>query len=322
MRTAAIHAIGHNVEGFSSVEDIIQEKGMGWTASKRPLSFMGMDGQAIQISDKVAVVRDDNDFVLNVTSPDYNILQNPEAFAWMDALAGEGGRFVHAGEFRGGRKIFIQAQIGPDWLLGGHPNEGHSTFLTAYNSHDGSAGEFFFTNFRISCYNSLRYASKEANAREGVFKVHHRKGMHGKLSEVARVLGASEEQRKEYEAKCVLLMQQQVSDSFVEDFLAEIIPAEVKIVDGEKTIATRAENRRKEIEELFRNGIGNNGKTAYDLLQGVTEWVDHFQSGRVTQKRLNAENAQTDIEAEQRFERTQFGVGAKLKAQAFELLTA
>jgi hypothetical protein len=108
----------------------------------------------------------------------------------------------------------------------------------------------------------------------------------------------------------------------VEDFLAEIIPAEEKLIDGEKTIATRADNRRKEIMALFRHGAGNSGKSAYDLLQGVTEWVDHVQTGRVTQNRLNNESSSVDIKAEQRFERTQFGVGAKLKARAFELLTA
>ncbi len=319
---AAIHAVGHNVSGFTSVEQIMSEKGLGWTASKRPLSFMGMDGQMVQIQDKVGIVRDDNDFLLNITSPDYMILQNPEALNWMDALIGEGGKFVHAGQFRGGKKVFIQAQVGADWLLAGHPNEKHSTYLTCYNGHDGTASEYFFSLYRISCMNSLRYARQEAAARDGVFKVHHRKGLHAKMDQVAKVLGASQEVQREYESKCVKLMQQQVSETFVADFLAEIVPAEEKIVDGEKTIATRAENRRKEIEALFRNGIGNHGKTAYDLLQGVTEWVDNHQSGRVTQKRLNAEASTVDIEAEQRFERTQFGVGAKLKERAFQLLTA
>ena len=320
MRTAALFSIGQEVTGATATQ-CMEQADMNFTVSARPLSYMGNDGQQLSITEKVAIVRDDNDYVLGVMSDSYGIVQPQQCFDLADALISEGGNhYCHAGMTKGGKRIFLQAKIGSEWIAGGDPKENHQTYLTAMNSFDGSSGlEFYLGANRMFCLNQVNLIKRNAAAK---FKVYHRKGVMGRMQEAARILGLAKEAQEAYKHSIERMMEEEVSQSYVEGFLATIVPAEEKIVDGVKEIATRAENRRREIEGLFRNGTGTFGKTKYDLWNGVTEFVDHFQGGRVTQKRLNATDASTDIEGEQRFERAIFGAGARLKDHAYELLTA
>lgn len=320
MRTAALFSVGQEVNGVNAA-DCMEQAGLAFTVSSRPLSFMGNDGELISISDKVAIVRDDNDALMSVMGDGYGIVQPQQCFDLADALVSEGGNhYCHAGMTKGGRRIFLQAKIGGEWIAGGDPNENHQTYLTAMNSFDGSSGlEFYLGANRMFCLNQVNLIKRKAAAS---FKVYHRKGVMGRMQEAARILGLAQEAQEAYKHSIERMMEAEVSQSYVESFLATIVPAEEKIVDGVKEIATRAENRRREIEGLFRNGTGTFGKTKYDLWNGVTEYVDHFQGGRVTQKRLSSADASTDIEGEQRFERAIFGAGARLKEHAYELLTA
>jgi hypothetical protein len=61
------------------------------------------------------------------------------------------------------------------------------------------------------------------------------------------------------------------------------------------------------MSELFRTGNGNAGKNAFDLVNAVTDWVDHRKSYR-----------EDDQKAERRFiSSTLGGSGTAMKAAAF-----
>ena len=61
------------------------------------------------------------------------------------------------------------------------------------------------------------------------------------------------------------------------------------------------------MSELFRTGSGNAGKNAFDLVNAVTDWVDHKKSYR-----------EDDQKAERRFiSSTLGGSGTAMKAAAF-----
>jgi len=64
---------------------------------------------------------------------------------------------------------------------------------------------------------------------------------------------------------------------------------------------------------LFHRGTGNLGRTRWDALNGVTEYVDHSRSVRTVGGRNRAEV---------RMESALFGTGDTLKDKAFALLTA
>jgi hypothetical protein len=60
-----------------------------------------------------------------------------------------------------------------------------------------------------------------------------------------------------------------------------------KIIKGS---GKRSETVRNEIENLFRNGRGNKGKTAWDLFNGYTEYLNHSATYKQTEGKDREEN--------------------------------
>ncbi len=75
----------------------------------------------------------------------------------------------------------------------------------------------------------------------------------------------------------------------------------------------RTEKARVEIHDLYRRGLANRGRTKWDALNAVTEYVDHHRTYGKTQQGTREET---------RFASTLFGSGADIKARAVDLLTA
>ena len=96
VRTAPWHGLGVRVEEALTSQDALHYSGLDWTVRQEPLfteTFKSVPGY-------VANVRSDNDRILGIVSDSYKVVQNEEAFAFTDALIGEGVRYETAGAKR------------------------------------------------------------------------------------------------------------------------------------------------------------------------------------------------------------------------------
>ena len=71
-----------------------------------------------------------------------------------------------------------------------------------------------------------------------------------------------------------------------------------------EAISTRTRNQMDTVGDLFINGVGNRGLNNWDMLNAVTEFVDHKRSK----------------DADKRLDSAWFGGGAELKQKAWNLL--
>ena len=78
---------------------------------------------------------------------------------------------------------------------------------------------------------------------------------------------------------------------------------------GETKMSTRATNTVKELTSLHRNGIGNSGKSEFDLLNAYTELLTH---GSPTAK----------VSMGRRFVSSEYGNNADSKSEFYNLLTS
>lgn len=311
MRTAALFSVGRNVVGSQSAEECLEKSRLNFTVSKRPLSFMGLDGQNLPFSSKVGIVRDDTDELMGIASPSYGIMQYEQGFSCLNALIRGESRFVHAGSTRNGARAFVTAQIGGEWLVDGREEERHVTYLTAKMSHD-SSGEFeiFLTFLRQICTNGMK-----GMVRGRGFSARHSKNILEKTADVAKVLCLVEESQSFYQEQMMSLMREQVTSEYIEQFVQTLMPS------SEPKVSTRLQNNREALKGLILRGTGTYGRTKHDILHGVTEYVDHVMGGRVTKNR-KGDSTEEEILDEQRWERTVDGVGESLKARTLELLEA
>jgi hypothetical protein len=99
----------------------------------------------------------------------------------------------------------------------------------------------------------------------------------------------------------------QMDGGEMEAFAIRLFPA-----TDENDVSTRIQTTRESVIEGFANGLGNVGRTRWDAMNAVTEYLDWQSSFRETEYSRE----------ENRFESLTTGNASKVRARALELLTA
>jgi len=147
VRQAPWHGLGINVEEALNSEDALETAGLNWRVNQT--AIFTPDGQMIE--NYKANVRGSDNQILGVVTDRYQIVQNEEAFAFTDALLGEGVRYETAGSLANGRRVWMLAKLPERYIISGERVEPYIVFS---NSHDGSAAiRVAVTPVRVVCQN-------------------------------------------------------------------------------------------------------------------------------------------------------------------------
>ena len=123
VREAPWHGLGIRVESALNSEDALEMSGLNWNVIQRPIMTSSYD----PIPGYKANIRDTDNRVLGVVTDRYRVVQNAEAFAFTDALLGEGVKYETAGSLQNGRKIWLLAKLSDKYIIEGDQNEKQKT---------------------------------------------------------------------------------------------------------------------------------------------------------------------------------------------------
>ena len=147
------HGLGTIVAEAPDSKTALEISGLDWNVIQKDITTAGSNGI---IPGFKANVRDSDDSVLGIVTDRYKIVQNSEAFAFTDALLGEGVRYETAGSLQDGRKIWMLARLPHQYIING---EEITPFMVFMNSHDGSGAiKAAMTPVRVVCSNTLNLA--------------------------------------------------------------------------------------------------------------------------------------------------------------------
>ena len=151
------HGIGTVVKEAPTSDEAIKIAHLDWKINQVPVMANG-----VEIPNYFANVRSDTNEALGVVKGRYKVIQNTEAFDFVDGIVQNKEvkcRYETAGSLFNGRKIFLLVKL-PNKLLLGDKVENYLFFT---NSHDGSSAlTAGITNVRVVCNNTLQMALKEA----------------------------------------------------------------------------------------------------------------------------------------------------------------
>ncbi len=273
-----------------TADEALRAAHLDWSAE--PVGLMTTNG--LNVPDHQAIVRNDTNKVLGIVGNRYEIFQNTQALGICDVFSQEyGASYETAGCLREGRKVFLQLKVGgTDEIRKG---DKISRYLTVLNSHDGSSSvRIFACPIRIICQNTLNMALR--NIEYGV-SVRHTESMDDRLKEAFKAFNLTQAHFVKFKEMAQFLARKQLDRIKVERFINDLMP---------DTGSTRVDNQRKRVIELYEGGKGNGQGTAWDLMNGATEYVDHFRTS----------------DPEKRLESAMLGSGGQLKQRAFELAIA
>ena len=102
-----------------------------------------------------ATVRQDTREVLGIVGERYRLVQNHEAFTFIDQLLGSSINFETAGSLHGGRRVWVLATLPDHVEVGG---DDVRPYVLLMNSHDGSTAVVAATTpIRVVCQNTLNW---------------------------------------------------------------------------------------------------------------------------------------------------------------------
>lgn len=279
-----------------------------WTVELRPMhtrvDIPGVGLTEYPIEDFRALCRSD-DGVLGVVTPAFKPVQNAELFGLFDAAFGGGiANLETCGAIKGGREVWALARIPEAWKIAG---ELHSRYLLLLARHGTGACVGRLVLERVVCNNTLQVALSETSDTE--VRVLHRGDTEKQIEACRGILAAA-------------LVQAEEMRTFQEELaLLNLDPpdrvATVKTIvlgDDEDVAAERASGPRYRamIDDINRRILqgrtipDQHRTTAYGLLQGVTDYVDHFRM--------------TEAEMEKRVLYATTGAGEELKQRTITVL--
>lgn len=152
VRETPWHGLGKKVTEAPDSKEALRLAGLEWEVEQEAVYTAG----GSQVQGYYANVRNTDRHVLGIVTDRYRVIQNREAFAFTDALLGEGVRYETAGSLMGGRKVWMLARLPREYIIGG---EHISPYLVFSNTHDGSgAVRVAVTPVRVVCSNTLNLA--------------------------------------------------------------------------------------------------------------------------------------------------------------------
>lgn len=275
------------MEGVSGLLDrhaALSIGGLDFMVEKWPLLAVGpVEGtaDATATTRRYATVRTDNGRALGIVGDVYRVLQNEDAFAFMDDLVDDGGaKYETAGVMFGGARVFISMEVPNHIHVDGDPSE-YRLYLVVANSHDATSPvQAMVTTERVVCRNTLRAAIKGAKR---TWQVRHTTNLDGRLAEARQALGLSLKYADVFAETASAMVSRTLVDREVDNILATAFPLP-EPREGEKELseAVLARTDFARIRSVYHDSpsIEPVYGTAWGVMNAVTEYYDHVKDYR------------------------------------------
>lgn len=279
----AWHGLGEVIKDAPTSEDAIKIAKLDWEVIPKPI----YDEYGREIPGYNVNQRSSDQKNLGIVTNRYRIVQNREAFAFTDALLGEGVRYETAGSLASGKRVWMLARLENTTLC----EENVDPFLVFTNAHDGTgAVRVAITPVRVVCQNTLNLALSQASRH---WSCAHKGDIQGKLEEARYTLESAERYMKALEEEFGELKLKKVTEDQVRRMTDELLKAEFadlvkKATVDAKVVSLQDYARQQKFEEKLnrkKNDILNiyfdkpdlkgTEHTAFRFINAVSDYATH-----------------------------------------------
>ncbi len=261
-----------DISSAKSVNEALNMSSLNWMVDSKPIY-----NENGEVYDRFrANVRETDGKLLGIVTNRYNIVQNADAFDFVDGLVAEGFKFDRAGQFRDGRSIWVMGSLPETQILG----DDISNNVVFVNSHDGSSGvKVMMTPIRLICSNMMNLALRKADR---IWATKHTGGIFTKLEEAKYTLGLANKYLAELEIEADRLANIKMSDSEIEAIFDVLFPID-RAKDSERKINNVAVMKNNFIQCYNADDISQFKGTAYGAINAMSDLVSHRIPTRATQ---------------------------------------
>jgi phage/plasmid-like protein (TIGR03299 family) len=295
------HGLGNRLPANQPIEVWQKQAGMDFEIKETDVLFNVSNEGNFHVKanpDAKVLYRSDTHAPLSVVSQRYKVVQPHDVLEFYRDLVSAGGfELETAGVLKGGKKLWALAKTGQETILrGGDKVKGYLLLATSCDGTLCTTAKF--TSVRVVCHNTLSLSLGDSSAS---VKVPHSTTFDPQL--VKQELGLGLSAWDSFVRDMKLLASRPVNKFECMNFLVEVL--------GDPEVYLDAQPNQKAIQHVYDlysgKGMGSEmdsaSGTAWGLLNGVTEFVDHSRRARSQDNRLDS---------------AWFGIGSAIKEKAFQ----
>jgi len=272
------HGLGYKVPSDLTPTQMLKAAHLDWEVEKVP-AFAIYEGKKIAVG-REALVRKSDGRVLDVVTPDWNSVQNKDAFEFFDVFSRAGDCDMHtAGSLQDGKIVWGLAKMKESFELFRNRDKIDAYLLfTNYHKY-GFATDIRFTPVRVVCANTL--ALSLASKGDKVVRVSHRREF--VADEVKETLGVAKEKLAKYKEVAKFLGSKKYKEQTASEYFMEMFPNSTR-KEEKKLDASRMAKMAMDIVET-QPGAEYAPGTFWNMYNAVTFLTDH-EMGRTDDARL------------------------------------
>lgn len=266
------HGLGTWVETAPTSKDALVMSGLDWKVIQEPIVTAGgmvIDGYKVNL-------RDRDKKVLGVVSNRYKVIQNEEAFAFTDALLGEGVTYETAGSLADGKRTWILGILPHRYIIAG---DEVTPYLVFMNSHDGSGAiKAAMTPIRVVCQNTLNLALSTAKR---TWSTNHTGNISSKLEDARITLNLANAYMTELGKEIEVLQRKKLTDKKVLEYIEQFFPISEDMSSLQKKNMKILQEDMK-LRYFVAPDLNHVGKNAYRFINAVSDFATHSKPLRET----------------------------------------
>lgn len=259
------HGLGTCIEEAPDSAHALELAGLNWNVVQKDV----ITADGLSVPGFKANVRDTDSQVLGIVTDRYKVVQNKDAFAFTDALLGEGITYETAGSLQNGRRTWILAKLPQRYIISG---DEITPYLIFMNSHDGTGAiKAAMTPIRVVCQNTLNLALDTAKRS---WSTNHVGDIRGKMEDAVSTLLYAENYMAELGKGINELQQKKLSDGQVDEFIEVLLPLPPKptAMQRKNVIQMRDDMKARYYDAPDLKHIGKNG---YRFVNAVSDFATH-----------------------------------------------
>lgn len=258
-----------DISSANNVEEALGLSGLNWDVESRPI----FDANGNEYPNYRANVRATDNEMLGIVSDRYRVVQNSDAFEFVNDLTTDGFEFDRAGCFKNGKSIWVMGHFENENILG--DDIGNNIIFV--NSHDGSSGvKVMMTPVRIICSNMLNLALKKA---ERSWTSKHTNSIFSRLDEAKYTLGLANDYMEALKEEADILSNITITQDKIDEIFDKLFPVD-PVNDTPRKIRNISLLRDNYIKCYNEQDIARFKGTAYGAINAMSDLVSHKSPAR------------------------------------------
>lgn len=284
------HGLGEIVDDALTSEEALRKAGLDWEVVQIPLFAKTGDPTFIPMGLNIVDgyklnVRSTDNMTLGVVSDQYQIVQNKEAFSFMDTLLTDDSaqiRYETAGSLSNGKRIWLLAKMPETKIL----DDAVDPYMVFTTGHDGrTLTRICMTPIRVVCQNTLNLALQGASRQ---WSAKHTSNIKEKMEEAQETLGLALKYMDALATTAVEMANDVITKAMFNELSETLFPMPDDINAAKPQTIEAVQLKRKQLNDAYfkSDDIERFLGTKWGVINAVSDAVTHNLTSRQTQEAL------------------------------------